>query len=108
MALIHCPSCAKRISDKAPFCPHCQFARSDDPEALERAARIRQIKQNQSLMTHSFLALFAFVGGFALWWWGGEAADSWRAPVGIGLMSLGFVGYLVTRVRILLAKRRTQ
>ncbi|WP_261389325.1 hypothetical protein [Ferrimonas balearica] len=67
---------------------------------------MRQIQQHQSLMTHSFLALFAFVGGFALWWWGGEAADTWRAPVGIGLMSAGFLGYLVTRVRILLAKRR--
>ncbi|MBY5991662.1 zinc ribbon domain-containing protein [Ferrimonas balearica] len=106
MALIHCPACGKRISDKAPFCPHCQFSRSKDPEALERASRMRQIQQHQSLMTHSFLALFAFVGGFALWWWGGEAADTWRAPVGIGLMSAGFLGYLVTRVRILLAKRR--
>ncbi|GAA5188070.1 zinc ribbon domain-containing protein [Ferrimonas gelatinilytica] len=106
MALIHCAGCGKRISDKAPTCPHCQYARDSDPEVAERAGRIRAIRHNQTLMTHSFIALLLFVGGFALWWWGGEAAEGWREPVGTGAMALGFVFYLVTRVRIILARRR--
>ncbi|SHG86105.1 hypothetical protein [Ferrimonas marina] len=106
MALIHCAACGKRISSKAPHCPHCQHSLSSDPEAVERAQRIRNIRNEQKLMNHSFLALFLFVGGFAIWWWGGEANENWRQPVGVGSMVLGFLGYLVTRARIILSRRQ--
>lgn len=37
MALIDCPECEKRISDKAASCPHCGY-----PLAEERAGRRRE------------------------------------------------------------------
>ncbi|WP_028115302.1 hypothetical protein [Ferrimonas senticii] len=105
MALIHCAACGKKISSRAGACPHCGFSISDDPEKQAQAARIRAIKTQQQLMNHSFVALLLFVAGFAIWWWGGAPQDNWRQPVGIGSMALGFVFYLVTRIRIVLNKR---
>ncbi|QIZ76626.1 SoxR reducing system RseC family protein [Ferrimonas lipolytica] len=105
MALIHCAACSKKISNRAGVCPHCGFSISDDPEKQEQAARIRAIHMQQQLMNHSFVALLLFVGGFAIWWWGGEPSDGWRKTVGIGSMALGFGMYLITRIRIVLNKR---
>ncbi|USD35772.1 zinc ribbon domain-containing protein [Ferrimonas sp. SCSIO 43195] len=105
MALIDCPACGKRISDKAKSCSHCKVDLTADTESIESAQRISAINKRTQLMNHSFVALLAFVGGFALWFWGGEAAANWRQPTGIGLMAAGFVGYLVTRVRLALDKR---
>ncbi|BDY04858.1 MULTISPECIES: zinc ribbon domain-containing protein [unclassified Ferrimonas] len=105
MALIDCPACGKRISDKAKTCSHCKVVLDGDSDKIESAQRIASINKKTQLMNHSFLALLAFVGGFALWFWGGEQAENWRKPAGIGMMAVGFVGYLVTRVRIALNKR---
>ncbi|GAA4902360.1 zinc ribbon domain-containing protein [Ferrimonas pelagia] len=106
MALIRCAACGKRISDKSPHCPHCQQSLSTDPAALERAERMKAINNEQQLMTHSFIAMFFLVGGFAVWWWGGEAAQGWRETVGVTSMAAGSIFYLITRVRGIIAKRK--
>ncbi|TKB52831.1 zinc ribbon domain-containing protein [Ferrimonas aestuarii] len=105
MALIDCPACGKRISDKAKTCTHCKVDMSGSTEKIESAQRIAAINKKTQLLNHSFLSLLSFVGGAALWFWGGEAAQNWRQPVGIGLMTCGFVGYLITRVRVALHNR---
>jgi len=103
MALTTCPICDKRISDKAKVCPHCQTALDSDTSS---AKRIKQIEKSTRLMTHSFIAMTIFIAGVVVWFWGGEVANGPRAIVGGVLFAFGFVGYLITRVRIVLNKRK--
>ncbi|MCE9687245.1 zinc ribbon domain-containing protein [Shewanella sp. AS16] len=104
MALIKCPVCHKRISSQASRCQHCQADLSGNTESL---ARISHIQQSNRLMNQSFLALTLFIAGVVLWFWGGEPAEGPRAYIAGGCFALGFVGYMITRVRIILHKRKS-
>lgn len=104
MALVECPSCSKRISSMAKQCQHCSTKLSGNNESL---AKINHIKQSTRLMNHSFIALTLFIGGVVIWFWGGVPAEGTRAIVGAASFILGFVGYMITRVRIILHKRKS-
>ena len=103
MALVNCPSCNKRISSMAKECNHCRASITADNESLKV---ISHIKRSNQLMNQSFLALTLFIGGVVTWFWGGEPAEGTRSYVALGAFSLGFVGYLITRVQIVLHKRK--
>ncbi|MFQ6370976.1 zinc ribbon domain-containing protein [Shewanella sp. YIC-542] len=103
MALTSCPICEKRISDKARECPHCQAQLQGD---LSSAQRIKRIEKSSQLMNHSLIAMTIFIAGVVVWFWGGEVASGTRAVVGGVLFVFGFIGYLITRVRIILNKRK--
>ena len=96
--------CQKRISSLATQCQHCQANLSGDNESL---TRITHIKKSAQLMNHSFLSLTLFIGGVVLWFWGGEPAEGIRSQIAVGLFVLGFVGYMITRVRMVLHKRKS-
>ncbi|BCV32610.1 hypothetical protein [Shewanella algae] len=104
MALVECPLCHKRISSKAPSCPHCSSKLGPNTESL---SRISHIQQSTKLMNQSFLALTLFIAGVVIWFWGGEVAEGNRAIAGAVCFTFGFVGYLITRVRIILHKRKS-
>ena len=104
MALIECPSCGKRMSSLAKRCPNCSASTSGD---LEAQRKIKQIRLASQLQTHSFLALTLFIAGVVIWFWGGEPAEGDRLYIGGACFVLGFVGYLITRIRIILHKRRS-
>ena len=56
MAVINCPSCKKKISDKAKTCSHCDIELGSIDE--DKLAAIRQtnlIQKSQKLMNHSFI-----------------------------------------------------
>ncbi|NTS78541.1 zinc ribbon domain-containing protein [Catenovulum sp. SM1970] len=105
MALISCPKCGKRVSDKADSCLHCGAVLVDDPEKLQRLGRIERIKRSSQLMTRSFLALILFIGGLAYSGFyadKGESTDKWISQIVAGI---GFVWYLILRVQIIQFKR---
>ncbi|WOT06802.1 zinc ribbon domain-containing protein [Shewanella youngdeokensis] len=104
MALIKCPSCSKRISSKAKSCSHCKANLSANNESLQL---ISHIKRSNQLMNQSFLALTLFIGGVVTWFWGGEPAEGTRSIVAVCAFVIGFVGYLITRVQIVLHKRKS-
>ncbi len=104
MALIECPMCGKRMSSKALACPHCAAKTNGDNDSL---ARISHIQKSSRLMNQSFLAMSLFIAGVVIWFWGGEAAHGWRATLGAICFVFGFVGYLITRIRIVLHKRKS-
>ena len=104
MALIRCPSCGKRMSSVAKNCPKCGASTSGD---LEAQRKIKQIKTASQLQTHSFLALTLFIAGVVIWFWGGVPAEGNRLYVGGACFAFGFIGYLITRVRIILNKRKS-
>ncbi|GGI90986.1 zinc ribbon domain-containing protein [Shewanella gelidii] len=104
MALVQCPVCNKRISSMAKTCNHCQAKLSGNTESL---SRINHIQRSTELMNHSFIALTLFIGGVVIWFWGGEPAEGMRSYIGGACFSVGFVGYMITRVRIILHKRKS-
>ncbi|QSX39222.1 zinc ribbon domain-containing protein [Shewanella cyperi] len=104
MALIQCPVCGKRISSKAKQCAHCSTGVDGD---MHSRMRIAHIQKTQRLMNQSFVAMTLFIAGVVIWFWGGEAAEGIRVQAGAVCFSLGFIGYLITRVQIVLHKRKS-
>ncbi|MDN3651520.1 hypothetical protein QWY77_01815 [Thalassotalea ponticola] len=107
MALIDCPSCNKRISSKAPVCQHCHTVLDGTSDEQRKSMQqMARIQKHQQLMTHSMLAMLLFCGGFGFMFWGDHQPHSWQYTLSAGTTVVGFVWYVVTRVRILWAKRK--
>jgi hypothetical protein len=107
MAVIKCPSCKQKISDKAKSCTHCLFDLSGmDAEKMATIKQVDYVKKSQSLMNHSFIAMLLFCGGFlALFYREDVSADDWQHNAALASTIAGFVLYLVTRVRLIMLKR---
>ncbi|MCL1142527.1 zinc ribbon domain-containing protein [Shewanella gaetbuli] len=104
MALVECPKCQKRISSQAKQCSHCKVSLSGNTESL---AKISHIQQSNKLMNHSLIFLTLFIGGAVAWFWGGEQAQGYQAIASVFCFIIGFVGYLITRVRLVIHKRKS-
>ncbi|WP_394129944.1 zinc ribbon domain-containing protein [Shewanella maritima] len=104
MALIDCPSCQKRISSQAKQCSHCKANLDGNSESL---VKISHIQKSNSLMTHSIVFLTLLIAGAAMWIWKGEVAQGWQAIMAIVSFSVGVIGYMITRIRIVIHKRKS-
>lgn len=107
MAVINCPHCKKKVSDKAETCSHCHSPIS----ALDAEKRIlirkeNFLKKNQQLTNHSFIAMLLFCGGFLFLYWHSPQPESWQYQSAFASACLGFILYIVTRVRLILLKRK--
>jgi hypothetical protein len=128
MALIDCPSCKKKISDKADSCQHCGFAIGEaSRDDILRKQQFHRFKRMQSIQTQSILAMLMFVAGFAILYWGdgpsrelgcefslnlikdGGALCLWHGQtqynLAIGCSVIGFIWYIVNRVRMIFIKK---
>jgi hypothetical protein len=106
MALIDCPSCCKKISDKSQSCQHCDFSLGTaDVEDIARKKSLNKYLKNQKIQTQSMIAMLLFVAGFGFMYWGGAAPDGLQYNAAIGLSIVGFIWYIVNRVRLILLKR---
>ena len=106
MALIDCPSCNKKISDKAQSWQHCGFALGEaDAEDIARKLSLNKYLKNQRIQTQSMVAMLLFVAGFGFMYWGGATPGDLQHNLAIGLTIVGFVWYIVNRVRLILLKR---
>lgn len=104
MAIIHCYACGKRISDKAPVCPHCGEVRSDDPEVISEGRRRKQAAKVRRLNSLAMAALILFLLGGLLFTVVKNHPDfEWVVEA---MMGVGFVGYIALRVMLLLEKRK--
>ncbi|MDX3774250.1 zinc ribbon domain-containing protein [Chromatiaceae bacterium AAb-1] len=107
MAIISCPFCGQKISDKATNCSKCQNDLSDlTPEKIESLNREKRFNQSQRLVNHSMMALVLFLGGFGIWYWWQPESGSYNQYIAAIAVVTGFVWYIVTRIRIMLFKRR--
>ncbi|MDD8058062.1 MULTISPECIES: zinc ribbon domain-containing protein [Shewanella] len=104
MALVACPKCQKRISSQAKQCQHCKTNLTGNTESL---SVISHIERSNSLMNQSFIFLTLFIAGVVVWFWGGEPAQGLTSYIAIASFVIGFTGYLFTRVRIVLHKRKS-
>ena len=106
MAVINCPACKNKISDKAKECSHCQLDLTElDAEKISQIKRVSAVEQSQKLMNHSFVAMLLFCGGFLFLYSQNAQPGSWEYIISIASTVVGFILYIVTRVRLLLIKR---
>ena len=106
MAVINCPNCKKKISDKAKSCSHCQIdLNALDAEKIAQMKKVQKINKSQQIMTISFIAMLLFCGGFLAFYWYEVQPGSWQYIASLTTTFIGFVLYLVTRVQLILLKR---
>ncbi|WP_299075349.1 hypothetical protein [uncultured Paraglaciecola sp.] len=106
MALIDCPSCNKKISDKAQNCQHCGFTLGTaSAEDLARKKSLNLYLKNQKIQTQSMIAMLLFVAGFGFMYWGGALPGDLQHSLAIGVAIIGFVWYIINRVRLIMLKR---
>ena len=106
MAVINCPSCKKKISDKAKSCQYCQLDLTTmNAEKMAQLKQVSAVEKSQQLMNHSFIAMLLFCGGFLFLYWQDAQPGTWQYIVAIASTILGFILYIITRVRLILAKR---
>ncbi|MEI6893561.1 MAG: hypothetical protein V5789_02805 [Colwellia sp.] len=109
MAVINCPSCNKKISDKAKACNHCSKDLSGiDADKLASLKRVRLIKRTQSLMNYSFIAMLLFCGGFLFMFWDNVHVGSWQHNLAMVSAVIGFVMYIIIRGLLLLTKHQVK
>lgn len=107
MAVINCPSCKKKISDKAKECSHCGLSLSElDSEKIASLNKVNRINQAQRLMNYSFIAMLLFCGGFLLMFWDNVEQGTWQHTLAMAITLIGFIMYIVIRIRLLLFKRK--
>lgn len=106
MAIIKCPQCAKSISDKQSICPHCDLDMNDlTEEKLHSLSKIKSLKNSQSIMTHQAIAMLLFLIGVFTFY----NSDDKTAPqyfMSQACIVVGFVWYIINRIRIILSKRK--
>ncbi len=105
MALISCPVCKKRVSNRAIRCSNCAAPiASQDDEQTERAAQRNRWKQNRRLQNISFVMILFFLIGALLFWYNKADISGWKYLLGEFIMVIGFVGYAVLRIYKLVKK----
>lgn len=107
MAVINCPSCKKKISDKATQCSHCNLALTAlDVDKIASVNRINRINQGQRLMNYSFVAMLLFCGGFLFMFWDNVEQGTWQHTAAMASTVIGFILYIIIRIKLLFFKRQ--
>ena len=115
MAIINCPACKARISDKSKTCSHCEFSlvkgetqNGESQEQIESKAKLARIKKRYSLQMQAMSGIILFLLGIVLWYFVGERTTNKPSNyLQLGLALGGAVWYLVTRVRLLVFKNQS-
>jgi hypothetical protein len=106
MALVDCPSCNKKISDKSLACPNCGFCIGEaTSEDISRKRNLQKHSKTQKIQTQSMIAMLMFVTGFGFMYWGGAQPGDIQHNIAIGATLIGFVWYIVNRVRLIFVKK---
>ncbi len=115
MALINCPSCNNKISNKTAICPTCDYKFDLSVEELERLKvlnfRKYRDKMYQLKMFTYFAIAIAVTGVVPMFWSYAKAIDyGFNVSIlnhwGIYLVVVGFILYVIARVMMLLMKRK--
>ena len=106
MAVINCPGCKNKISDKAKSCSHCQLSLNElNSEEVNSLKRINTINKTQRLMNYSFIAMLLFCGGFLFMFWDNVIPGSWQHTAAMVCAMIGFVFYIIIRAMLLFTKQ---
>ena len=107
MAVINCPSCKKKISDKAKECNHCGLSLAAlDSDKIANLNQVNRINQAQRLMNYSFIAMLLFCGGFLFMFWDDVEQGTWQHTIALASTVIGFIMYIIIRIKLLFFKRQ--
>ncbi len=107
MAVIRCPGCKKKISDKAKQCSHCNLPLTElNSDKMASLNRVNRINQGQKLMNYSFVAMLLFCGGFLFMFWDNVEQGTWQHTTAMASSIIGFILYIVIRIKSLFFKRQ--
>lgn len=109
MAIINCPGCGKKVSDKAAVCGECGFMLgAHDVDSLARKARNQRSIKVSKLVSHQMLAILLFVAGIAGTFYDWTKLEGWQfmPSVSLAVAVLSFIWYLIARARIYIIKRQ--
>ncbi len=107
MAVINCPSCKKKISDKAKTCKYCNLALQGlDADKMASLSRVSKINKTQRLMTYSFIAMLMFCSGFLFMYWDNVEPGTWQHTAATISTVIGFIFYILIRIMLLFNKRK--
>ena len=106
MALVDCPACGKKVSDKASSCQHCNFAIGEaSVEDIARKNSLKSYLKKQRIQNQSMLAMLLFVSGFGFMYWGGATQEDLQFKLAFAVAAIGFIWYIVNRVRLIFLKK---
>lgn len=112
MAIINCPSCNQKTSDKAKICANCQYnfvnkstAQGLNEEQLASKNRLAHIKNKYSLQMQAMVGIILVLLGSLLWYFGGRGTSSFSDIASLTLLAFGAFLYLVTRIRLIIFKK---
>lgn len=98
MSIISCPECGKKVSDKAPICPHCGFQSGDVTEEDLEIFRARKLRDRiYRLNMTSYAVITVFVAAFGWYWWDSKGFSEPSSAGPFILMGIAAVAYLVVR-----------
>lgn len=100
MALIKCPDCEKEVSSSAPSCPSCGAPISTDKESKGSGVKHLVTTQgtSKSLKLQGAIAILLMIIGASMIYVQVQS-DVTPSPTGPILFAVGFVWYIINRVR---------
>ncbi len=106
MAIINCPGCNKKISDKAKSCHHCDLTLVGlDDEKRSSLKKVSMAEASQKLTNQSMIAMLLFCGGFLFLYYQDAQPGTWQYITAITGTAIGFILYIITRVRLVFLKK---
>lgn len=106
MAIISCPYCGHKISNKSTECNKCHKPLGQlTPEKLAALEHQNKLDKMQTLITHSTLSLVLCLAGFGIFYWW-QPESGYNKYVSVIAIVAGIFWYIVTRIRVLLLKRK--
>lgn len=113
MAIINCPSCNQKISSKAKLCTSCNFDLVNNQsttgltdEQIVSKNQLAKIKRKYSLQMQATSSLVIFLLGVLLWYFGGREVNNIIDALKVGMIAIGSLWYLLTRVRLIAFKKQ--
>lgn len=96
MAIITCPGCGRRISDKSSACTHCDLPLKELSESeLERIEQRRMRRKIWRAKNITYLAMTALVAGAIWWMWVQMQNPEGQPPrLAMALIGIGILSYL--------------
>jgi len=107
VAIIACPQCGKKISDKSQSCMHCKLDMSNlTTERKHELAERKHLQRLQGYVNQSMLALVVFLAGFCVMYFWQSEPDSWELMASQAAIVCGFLWYIAARAMIIYLKRK--
>ena len=99
MAIIACPNCGKKISDRAPICSWCGFQMGEVTEQdleVYRSRRLRNARYRLNMISYGVISVF--LAAFGWYWWDSRGFVQLPSSGPLILMGAAALAYVVVRV----------